>query len=981
MDSVAAPPGEVPPPSPVLRPSGIVPPSPGLRPSGIVPPSPGLRPQYRGSIEPGTPSAQPLLPLRAAAPPALASGDVLSTLAHLGSAASPGCTHLARHLLSVLDYSETGSGGRLLLRLWAMSAAARAPPQRRDGAWRGGPPAAGSGSSTHRSSALRFEVGSLQQQHDQSPAVGSVAAALKRQPHQHTSSTSSLDAFEQTPAPPPPPPPGTLPPPMSIGESAISAAAPSPRTSRSSGVSAAATPGAATPALTVFTSPPSLALYATGFLRVILRRGDAGFSDWGIDLLVRQLRASAAADASCDATARMLGEAALSVLSEAVMRSRVLLLATIAAQPPVAHLPMRLWSPLVVTAVAEPTGLAWARSQGLVAPLLQLWLAAEHVRHAAEAEAGLAICLSSSASVTLHGGSGGGGAATDAGLVLGTMGGGAASVPGFGAMGSGAGGGALPQWLQRHAEVAAVAAAEALAASGGGAGRPRPPPAMPAPPMPVEGRGEAPAGGGQPTLPPIQTTPAGRAVSALLGRADRTASALLPPLRSLAPAAQSLDATVALLGVAPSWEARAAPPPPLPVHVGGPQGVLLGASSQAYRRWAAAHPDRVPPHAPATTRTVRASSPAGAVRRRQWSSVDWDASSRVSRATGGMGAEAGPAGGSGLAGPPRYAGPSPPLVLRGELLAPVSSTDSLSGLVSGADTPGSGGGGGGGGGLRSGSAAHASASTFSLYDDAPPAAELAASASSPLLDALLLPQPWPLPLVIPATRPARSSAAAASAAAVADGSVQEPRASAWDAADAAYGASLDALAALPWRVEVWAEWTRAPAPPPPAADPSGALPPPPPPRRPAAADVVRLSIACDTAVDLSSLRPELRGDGWPERAAARAAVAGAVPRPPVPCDGFITAVCVDGQGAPRPAAVPAHATLRAVLFCGAVAVSQLGEIPALPFAEEQAERRAAAAAAAAAAPGGGGSAGLGGGSSSAHDEFILPLLSPNPPTP
>ena len=49
--------------------------------------------------------------------------------------------------------------------------------------------------------------------------------------------------------------------------------------------------------------------------------------------------------------------------------------------------------------------------------------------------------------------------------------------------------------------------------------------------------------------------------------------------------------------------------------------------------------------------------------------------------------------------------------------------------------------------------------------------------------------------------------------------------------------------------------------------------------------------------------------------------------PPNPCDGFIKGVCIDSQGSPAPFALPPHAKIRAALFCGVHAVSQLGEIP------------------------------------------------------
>jgi hypothetical protein len=66
---------------------------------------------------------------------------------------------------------------------------------------------------------------------------------------------------------------------------------------------------------------------------------------------------------------------------------------------------------------------------------------------------------------------------------------------------------------------------------------------------------------------------------------------------------------------------------------------------------------------------------------------------------------------------------------------------------------------------------------------------------------------------------------------------------------------------------------------------------------PEARQLLRMEISCETFVDLSSFLPELAGDGLSGCDADTAGLGSApnVPRPPLACDAFIKALCVDSQ--------------------------------------------------------------------------------------
>jgi hypothetical protein len=821
---------------------------------------------------------------------AQAPDDVLCTLVNLGSARSPGTAHLARHLLSCVDYSTTRCGGRLLLTLWALSSACNAYTDDLD------PVPALSGPRAPPNHPL--------QQQPQPPLhqqpVSLLAAALK----QHSQQLH------------PPPSPAAPPSPWSVGAggtesgsggggSGASHSMPPPLSLPGARLAA---DEARVPVPTVFASSPALALYATAFLRVLLRRGDPGFSTWGINLLMRQLRASSFTQGTADASARALGLAALSILYEAAMRSRIFLLSFIAAQPVVSHLPLRAWAPIVTLAVAEPTGLAWARSQGLVAPLMSFWLAAEHVRYAAIVEGGFMQCLSSAEGSHSHIQ-----ALPEASVFsAGNFDNGASPKPVVAS---------VPLWMQRHAETASAAAnAVALSAGGGGSGWPRPPPAMLAtPPMLPAAQFDA--------LATVSTSAAGRALAAELARADRTARALLPHVRSLQPAGPSINATVSMLALAASWDCSATYAAPVCRGLG--DAVVLSASSQAYGRFCSSsalkYSENEPIAASLVTDGASKSSVgdvSSALHVKQLPRHHHSIGSFASKPPLVFPPPASTRSQRGMSLPANGAlqlKPSTSSVSVDSLVGPDAQSSVLPSVQSG----------------RSHDSRH-----FNFSPD-----DISANLNIASFRRHALARPWPLPLVIPKAKPAHASPSGASAAASAAGRVQEPRADAWDNADSAFCADLDALVRLPWRIDVWAEWDRL------SAGNSGSIPAFEPPSSgdavssgsqsfasgnaaPAGAaagggrrDVIRMDIPCDTFVDLASVELEQRWDGWDD-----ASPGGHGEGPPLPCDGFISAVCVDGTGAVKPFQVPSHAVIKAALFCGATAVSQLGEIPAAPFA-------------------------------------------------
>ena len=138
------------------------------------------------------------------------------------------------------------------------------------------------------------------------------------------------------------------------------------------------------------------------------------------------------------------------------------------------------------------------------------------------------------------------------------------------------------------------------------------------------------------------------------------------------------------------------------------------------------------------------------------------------------------------------------------------------------------------------------------------------------------PQPKPIPLYLPSSD---------------CGSVEEGR------------ASLENLLALPWRIEVWAEWPTDPTAP---RDPHGG----PEPR-------IMDRMVCDTYVDLSKYRPER--PWWDVNT-------GYDNLP----DAYIVAVPLNGAGISSPATLPPGACLRAALFLGPNPVDWSGNTTLTP---------------------------------------------------
>jgi uncharacterized membrane protein YgcG len=120
-------------------------------------------------------------------------------------------------------------------------------------------------------------------------------------------------------------------------------------------------------------------IYCVNFLRVLLRRSAPGFSEWGIELAVRMM-------AEYDYSS---ARAALSVITEAAMRSRVYLLSIISRKPTLRRFHFNLIAPLCTLMLSEPSGLVVVARDGLLNPLLSLWVEVEHIRYSLAADSGL----------------------------------------------------------------------------------------------------------------------------------------------------------------------------------------------------------------------------------------------------------------------------------------------------------------------------------------------------------------------------------------------------------------------------------------------------------------------------------------------------------------------------------------------------------------------------------------------------------------
>lgn len=134
-----------------------------------------------------------------------------------------------------------------------------------------------------------------------------------------------------------------------------------------------------------------MALYATCFLRVLLRRGVPGFADWGIQLLVTQLQ--------CPAIE--IARAALRILVEAAARSRVYKLSILARKPQLSRFNQHDVAPLAELLVSDPAGYRYLAMHcpAVLASMLDGWLAADHIDWTAAAESSLTSAMTYNASV------------------------------------------------------------------------------------------------------------------------------------------------------------------------------------------------------------------------------------------------------------------------------------------------------------------------------------------------------------------------------------------------------------------------------------------------------------------------------------------------------------------------------------------------------------------------------------------------------
>ena len=176
------------------------------------------------------------------------------------------------------------------------------------------------------------------------------------------------------------------------------------------------------PSKNVFFGGEALALFATSHLRSLFRRGEAGFCDWGVlllcdivsawtaedDLRVADIRSSRKAFVR---TPRSVAEAALSILTEAAESHRVLRLSILLRQPRLGGFTLARVAPLA-TALMMEGGVALrflnstlnarnakaGKSVDLLGPrLLRRWLGSGHLRWARAAESSLTAALSSTA--------------------------------------------------------------------------------------------------------------------------------------------------------------------------------------------------------------------------------------------------------------------------------------------------------------------------------------------------------------------------------------------------------------------------------------------------------------------------------------------------------------------------------------------------------------------------------------------------------
>jgi len=149
----------------------------------------------------------------------------------------------------------------------------------------------------------------------------------------------------------------------------------------------------------------SLALFVTSHLRALLRRGEPGFNDWGVSLLVeiingyrggRSKSSPSLGPSGCE-TPRAVAENALSILTECAHTHRALRLSILLCRPLLFAFEEDLVEPLVTALLSEgAAGIAYVKEQGqLFEHLLEKWMKIGIVSYAAELDAVLGSALSS----------------------------------------------------------------------------------------------------------------------------------------------------------------------------------------------------------------------------------------------------------------------------------------------------------------------------------------------------------------------------------------------------------------------------------------------------------------------------------------------------------------------------------------------------------------------------------------------------------